>query len=162
MAFDAYINIDGIPGESLDASHQDWIEITSYQFGSHQRTSATASSAGGATSGRPTLTDFSFTKVLDKASAKLFEANCAGTHIPKVVVELHRAGGDKLKYMEIQLEEVMVSDYTQSGAQGEPLEIVQLNFGRIKTVYTLQTRSDGGAGGSVLGGWDRIANKIFA
>jgi type VI secretion system secreted protein Hcp len=43
MAFDAYINIDGIPGESLDASHQGWIEITSYQFGSHQRTSATAS-----------------------------------------------------------------------------------------------------------------------
>ncbi|WP_353327541.1 type VI secretion system tube protein Hcp, partial [Chitiniphilus shinanonensis] len=27
MAFDAFIKIDGIPGESTDDKHKDWIEI---------------------------------------------------------------------------------------------------------------------------------------
>lgn len=27
MAFDAYMKIDGIPGEATDSNHQDWIEM---------------------------------------------------------------------------------------------------------------------------------------
>lgn len=33
MAFDAYIQIDGIPGEVLDAKHKDWIEVLGYEYG---------------------------------------------------------------------------------------------------------------------------------
>ncbi|BAN55516.1 fimbrial protein-like protein [Pseudomonas putida] len=51
MAFDAYIQIDGIPGEALDEQYTNWIEINSYNFAVNQSTSATASSSGGATSG---------------------------------------------------------------------------------------------------------------
>lgn len=71
MAFDAYIQIAHINGEALDAQYPNWIEITGYKFGAHQSTSATASSAGGASSGRTTLTNFTFTKYLDSASSKL-------------------------------------------------------------------------------------------
>ncbi|WP_425225654.1 type VI secretion system tube protein Hcp [Pseudomonas sp.] len=46
MAFDAYLNIDTIPGESHDAAHPDWIERTGYQFGSSQPVSTTASFVG--------------------------------------------------------------------------------------------------------------------
>ncbi|EIK97329.1 hypothetical protein PMM47T1_06081 [Pseudomonas sp. M47T1] len=46
MAFDAYLNIDTIPGESHDAAHPDWIERTGYQFGSSQLVSTTASFVG--------------------------------------------------------------------------------------------------------------------
>ena len=160
MAFDSFIKIDGIPGESLDDKHKDWIEITDYNFGVHQSTSATASSSGGASSGRATLADFSFTKLLDKASSKLFEASCAGKHISKLTLSLNRAGGDKLKYFEIELEEVIISDFAHGGGSGEPVEYVQINYGRIKTTYTQQKRSSGGAGGNITGGWDRISNKI--
>jgi type VI protein secretion system component Hcp len=45
MAFDAYIKIEGIPGEALDEQHRNWIEVNSYSFGTQQSTSATASSA---------------------------------------------------------------------------------------------------------------------
>ncbi|MBP8214834.1 MAG: type VI secretion system tube protein Hcp, partial [Propionivibrio sp.] len=30
MAFDTFIKIDGIPGESSDDKHKEWIEIVSY------------------------------------------------------------------------------------------------------------------------------------
>ncbi len=52
MAFDAFLKIDGIPGESTDDKHKDWIEITSYSQAIHQPASSTASSVGGASAER--------------------------------------------------------------------------------------------------------------
>ncbi|RAS23688.1 MULTISPECIES: Hcp family type VI secretion system effector [unclassified Pseudomonas] len=162
MAFDAYIKIDEIPGEALDEKYNKWIEVTGYEFGVSQSTSATASSAGGATSGRTAVSNFRFTKFLDSASCKLMEASCAGLHLKEVKLALCRAGGDKLKYYEVILEEVIIADYTQSAADGVPIEVVQLDYGRIKTTYTQQKRIDGSGGGNIAGGWDRISNKKYA
>ncbi|WP_040260709.1 Hcp family type VI secretion system effector [Pseudomonas massiliensis] len=162
MAFDAYMLIDDITGEALDEKYTNWIEILSYNFSANQSTSATASSAGGASSGRTTLTDFTFTKFLDNASCKLLEACCAGQHLKEVKLALCRAGTDKLKYYEVVLEEVIIADYAQNASSGVPIETVQLNYGRIKTTYIRQKRSDGSAGGNVTGGWDRINNKKYA
>jgi type VI secretion system Hcp family effector len=108
MALDAYVKIDGIAGESKDSGHEEWIEITSYNFGNSQSTTVTASSAGGAASGRTKLTDFHITKELDRASPKLLGASCAGQHIKQVTIAVHRAGGDKVKYFEVVLEEVII------------------------------------------------------
>lgn len=162
MAFDAFIKIEGIPGEALDEKYRNWIEVSGYSFSTYQSTSATASSAGGATVGRTTLSHFTFTKTLDKSSCKLMEASCAGEHLKEVTLVLSRAGTEKLKYYEIVLEEVIIADYTQNAAAGIPVEIVQLNYGRIKTVYTQQKRSDGAGGGNIAGGWDRIGNKRYS
>lgn len=92
MAFDGYIQIAEIPGEALDEKYSKWIEIIGYNFGVNQSTSATASSSGGASSGRTTLTNFTFTKYLDSASCKLMEASCAGQHLKEVKLVLCRAG----------------------------------------------------------------------
>ncbi len=132
MAFDAYIKIEGIPGEALDDRYKDCIEITGYGFGMHQSTSATASSSGGASSGRTSLSDFTFTKSLDKSSCKLMETLCAGKHLKEVVLSLHRAGGDKVKYFEVLLEEVIISNYTQHANDGIPSETISLNYGKSK------------------------------
>ncbi|QVX16929.1 type VI secretion system tube protein Hcp [Pseudomonas congelans] len=162
MAFDAYIKIEGIPGEALDDRYKDCIEITGYGFGMHQSTSATASSSGGASSGRTSLSDFTFTKSLDKSSCKLMETLCAGRHLKEVVLSLHRAGGDKVKYFEVLLEEVIISNYTQHANDGIPSETISLNYGKIKTTYTQQKRSDGAGEGNVSGGWNRINNKVYS
>lgn len=119
MAFDAFIQIDGIAGEALDEQYTNWVEITGYNFGVNQSTK-------------------------------------------EVKLALCRAGTDKLKYYEIVLEEVIIADYSQNAGSGVPIEIVQLNYGRIKTTYTRQKRSDGSGGGNVAGGWDRINNKKYA
>ena len=57
MAFNGCIKLDGVEGESLDERHKGWIEIVAYDFGVSQSTSATASSNGGAGSGRASLSD---------------------------------------------------------------------------------------------------------
>jgi type VI secretion system secreted protein Hcp len=164
MAFDAFLKIDGIPGESTDDKHKDWIEILSYSHGITQPSSATASSAGGGTTERVNHADFSLVKHLDKASPKLYELCCTGKHIPTVTVELCRAGGDKLKYMEVKMEQVIISAVSPGGASGSgdslPSEHVSFNYGKIKWTYTQQKRTDGSGGGNVTGGWDLTANKV--
>lgn len=172
MAFDAYIQIEGIPGEALDDKHKDWIEVLGYQYGATQATSATASTSGGASSERVALSDFTIRKPVDKASAKLFEACCKGTHIPKLKLNVNRAGGDKVTYLVIDMEEVVVSSVNfvaGGGSQNDdkevsdlPTEEIKFNFARIKTTYTQQQRTSGQGGGNVVGGWDRTKNTTFA
>lgn len=164
MAFDAFLKIDGIPGESSDAKHSEWIEITSFSHNMDQPASATASSAGGATAERVNHGTFNFSHLLDKASPKLYEACCTGKHIKEVTLELCRSGGDKVKYMEIKLEQVLVSSVapTGSSAQDFPSEQVKLSYGKIKWTYTQQKRADGAGGGNVSSGWDLTANKLAA
>ena len=166
MAFDSFIKIDGIPGESLDDKHKDWIEVLSFDHMMDQPASATASSAGGATAERVNHGTFNFVHNLDKASPKLYEACCTGKHIKEVTFELCRAGGDKLKYMEIKLEQVLVSKVANAGSStgegGFPSESVSLSYGKIKWTYTQQKRQDGTGGGNVNAGWDLTANKVTA
>jgi type VI secretion system secreted protein Hcp len=166
MAFDAFLKIDGIPGESTDDKHKDWIEIQSYSHKVEQPASATASSVGGATAERVNHGTFDIVHLLDKASPKIFEACCTGKHIKEVTLELCRAGGDKVKYMEIKMEQVIVSKVDSLGAStgeaGFPTEKVSFSYGKISFVYTQQKREDGTGGGNVSAGWDLTKNKLAA
>jgi type VI secretion system secreted protein Hcp len=47
MATDAYLQIDGIKGESADSGHQGWIELTSAHWGVTQPRSSSVSTAAG-------------------------------------------------------------------------------------------------------------------
>src|SRR4051812_16253341 len=100
MAFDCFLKIDGIDGESQDKAHTSWIEVLSFSHGMSQSTSSVVSTAGGASSSRVNMQDFSIVKHFDKSTPKLAEYCCTGKHIPSVKIEVCRAGGDKLKYME--------------------------------------------------------------
>lgn len=87
MAFDAFIKIDGIEGESTDSKYQGWIELISYHGSMTQTVSRTASSVGGATAERVDFNSFGFTKFLDKASPLLAMACAGGTHINTIVFD---------------------------------------------------------------------------
>ena len=163
MAFDCFLKIDGVEGESTDSKHSKWIEVLSFSHGMSQPVSSVQSSAGGGTSARVNMQDFNIVKHLDISSPKLAEACCTGKHFPSVVIELCRAGGDKLKYMEYKLTDAIVSSVSGGGTPGGsddqvPTESVSFNFGKIEWAYTQQKRSDGGGGGNSAGGWDLEAN----
>ena len=174
MAFDAFLNIDGVPGESTDDKHKGWIEVLSFSHGATQPSSATASSAGGGTTERVSFDDLMVTKHIDKASAKLHELCASGKHIATVTLQLCRAGGDKLQYMEVKMEQVIISAVQATGTANAaaagagtatdnlPTEQVSFNFGKVKWTYTQQKRADGSGGGNVTGGWDLTSNKVYS
>jgi type VI secretion system secreted protein Hcp len=162
MAFDAFIQLEGIKGESGDDKHKEWIEILNYGFGASQPQSNTASSSGSLGSARVEIQNFTFTHNLDISSPKLFEYCCNGTTVPKVTINLNRASGDKSKYMEYKLSDVIVTSVGRGGdSQTDydvPIESVSLAFGKIEMTYT-KIGIDGKAAGNASAGWDLKKNS---
>jgi len=163
MAFDAFLKIATIPGESTDDKHKDWIEVLSYSHGVSQPTSGSVSSGGSRSSERVDHADFTIRKVLDKASPKLALACCKGEHITDVTLTLNRATGDKQKYMEYKLSDVIVRSVRPGGStkEGEtlPIEEVSFAYGKIEWTYTATDHATGKAAGEVKANWDLKSNK---
>lgn len=162
MAIDVYLQIDGIKGESQDDKHKDWIEITSAQWGVTQPRSATASTGGGHTAERCELRSITLTKLADLSSPILMQTSAAGKTIPKAKLEVFRAdgNGDRIKYYEVELDNVLIASVNQAIHEGGGLQdSVALRFSKIKWRYT-QQKINGGSGGNTSGGWDLAANRI--
>jgi type VI secretion system secreted protein Hcp len=160
---DIYMQIDGLKGESTDSEHKDWIELLSFSHSIAQPASATATSAGGGTTARCQHSDYSISKYVDLASPKLYELCSSGKHIKSVKIEMMRASGDKrVKYMVVELGEVVISHVAPGGGGDFPSESVGFNYGTIKWTYTQQKRADGSQGGNTTGGWSLTENKIAA
>ena len=136
---DMFMQVDSLKGESTDSEHKDWIELLSYNHSISQPASATGSSAGGGTVGRCQHSDFSITKFVDLASPKLYELCSSGKHLKDVTINLMRASGDaRVKYMEIKMEQVVISHVAPAGGGDFPSESVSFNYGTIKWTYTQQ------------------------
>ena len=162
MAVDAYLNIDGIKGESADSAHPGWIEITSASWGVTQPRSATASTAGGHTAERCEHKSISLSKLADLSSSILMQTCSAGKTLPKVRLEFMRADSDgkPIKYYEVELDNVIVASIDQVMHGGSGLhDNFTLRFSKVKWRYT-QQKISGGAGGNTAGGWDLSTNRI--
>ena len=161
MAFDCFMKIKDIEGESTDDKHKNWIEIGSYSFGATQAVGCLASTGGARSGERVDLQNLSITKSLDKSSPKLFAACCKGTHIGEITLELCRNTGDKTTYMEYKLEDVLITSYCPSGSSGGdvPYESLSLNPGKITLTYTQTDHETGKPAGKVTANWDQTTNK---
>ena len=161
MAIDVYLQIDGIKGESADSVHKDWIECKSVQWEVLQPKSATASSAGGHTAERTEHKDIVISKLADLATPLLLQNCSSGKTIPKAKFEFLRADGqgERIKYFEIELENVLISSVAPQVQPGDILsESVSIKYSKVKWKYT-QQKVGGGSGGNTSGGWDLSANK---
>lgn len=142
-AFDAFLEIEGIPGES--ETKPDAIDILSYSWGLTQTGSMSGGSGGG--TGKVSMQDIHFVKKSDKSSPKLMERCCNGTHFPKAILTLRYQPDPSpegtpadTQYMQYTLENVLVSSYSMGGASsssssGDPLPVEQLSLNFTKITY---------------------------
>jgi type VI secretion system secreted protein Hcp len=158
-----YLKVDDCPGESTDGEHAEWIEILDFNHEIVQPASTTASTAGGGTTARCVHKDFTIKKFVDKASPKLYQFCCSGKHIKNVKLEFFRAGGDKrVKYLEIAMEDVVVSRASPKAGTDFPYEEIDFNYASIKWTYSQQKREDGTQAGQTTGGWSLLKNAAAA
>lgn len=158
-AADYFLKIEGVEGESTDASHKGQIEIDSFSWGVSNSGSMAAGGGGGA--GKASFSDLHFTKTVDKSSPKLMEAVATGEHLRSVDLVVRKAGGEQLEYYKVTLQDVVISGYSTTGSSGEaPSESISLNFSKIIFEYTPQN-ADGTAGAPLKTGYDlALAKKI--
>jgi type VI secretion system secreted protein Hcp len=143
MAFDAFLKLDGIDGESTNSKHKGEIEVLSFSWNIKQ--TGTAGSGGGGGAGKAVPSDFSIVKHIDKASPALMVAVCSGEHIKEAMftVEEPRGGrGAGAAFLKIKLSDVLISSYqTGGGGNDQPLDQVSLNFSKVE----IAVRDDRGA-----------------
>ncbi|MFM9996886.1 MAG: Hcp family type VI secretion system effector [Phycisphaerales bacterium] len=162
MAFDAFMNIDGIKGDSQDSKHKGWIEIDSFTHGVKQATGGSTSAHGGPTGGRADHSDFTITKLLDSASPVLEKYCCDAKPIAKIEFVCCRATGDKQVFYKVTLTDCIVSGVAATGkGEGEdliPMEEINFRFATINWEYT-PTDEKGKAGAAIKAGWSTRENK---
>jgi type VI secretion system secreted protein Hcp len=155
MAFDAYLKIDGIQGESMDSKHKDEIEVHSFSWGATQTGTSEYGSGGGA--GRSQVHDFNFVHKIDKASPLLFQKLVQGEHIAKADFFVRKAGGEQLEYLKYKFKDVLVSSIRpggmSNGSDEIPLEEVSLNFAEVEVEYQPQGKDGKAQGGPILASW---------
>jgi type VI secretion system Hcp family effector len=157
MAYDAFLEIEGVDGEATREGFEDQIIIDSFNLGAHN-TSAVSAGGAGAGAGKASLTTFNIGKKTDKSSPKLFQACCTGKHFPSAKVTLLKAGGEQTTFLEYEFDKIFIEDIQWNGmAGGEeiPAEVINMAYGVIKVRYTSQNE-DGTPGEPMEGGWDIV------
>ena len=84
MALEAFLKIEGIPGESRKAGHPDEIDILSFSFGASNPT--TVGKGTGAGASQVAISSFNIMKQTDLSSTALFLRCAKGEHIPTAIV----------------------------------------------------------------------------
>ena len=161
MAFDAFLMLDGIKGESVDGKHKDEIDVRSFSWGVSQ--TGTGHTGAGSGAGKADFQDLQIVKSVDKSTPLLKLACASGKHITKGKLTVRKAGENPLEYLTIDLENILVSSYSLTGVAGSsevPDEQVTLNFAKMKTEYWTQTKQ-GAKGENANFSWDVSANQKY-
>ncbi len=169
MAFDAFLKLPGIPGESEDSKHSKEIELLSYTFGATQ--AGTAAIGGGLGAGKVQPVDLTIVKYVDLASPLLYSYCCSGQALATGTLTVRKAGTSQQEYLKIDMSDIIITSVqqggtTSSGSVGSgqsssgaaapsdiPTETISLNYTQLSQTYAPQ-KSDGTLGGTVKKGYN--------
>jgi type VI secretion system Hcp family effector len=135
MAFDAFLKIDGINGESRGGE----IPLESFSWGvSNSRSSATRDPDE--RHSKASFQDFSFAAVVGKQSPQLFEAVAEGKPIGSATLTVTGTGNTgkiedllTIKFMDVFIASYKLDEGAATGVQlGAPMESVSFNFAKVE------------------------------
>jgi len=159
MAFDAFLKIEGIQGESTDKAHKDEIEVFSFSWGTAN--TGTGSVGGGGGAGKASFQDLHFPMPISTAAQNLMLACATGKHIPEATLTCRKAGGSQVEFLKIKLADVLVSSYQNGGSnqsdlksEALPVDQLSLNFAKLDFLYTVDR-----TGETVETSFDQVQNK---
>lgn len=133
MAFDAFLKLGDIKGESQVKGFEDQIQIESFHWGVAQ--SGTVGGGGGGT-GQASRQDFLFTAGSSKASPHLFIACVTGENIKDGLLTLRTAAESPSTFSTVKLTNIVLASYDQAGVDdGAPMDEFSLRYGKIEFTY---------------------------
>jgi type VI secretion system secreted protein Hcp len=144
----AFLDLEGIPGESQDSDYTDKIELLSFSWGATNNSSYASGTGSGI--GKGQIQDMSFSKYADKSSLKLMERSVNGKPIGSGKVSLLK---------QYDLTNVVVTSF-QTSAAGDgnlPVESFTLHFVKVQSHYKPQG-NEGDPAGNIDFGWDLQQN----
>jgi len=160
QCYKLFVYVDGIPGDSMDASHTNWIDAKSLSDGLARELSGNLDPTFGRRAARPTFTPIRFTKYVDSASPLLHIAVATGGVIPTVILQAYATDCDSHEIFrwEIKLSNVMVVNIEGGFTASATEEAVQLSYQKIEWRYEVPNL-EGTYGQVTEGCWNLAANK---
>jgi len=155
-AYDAFIEIDGIPGSSTSQGHENWIELVDFS-----QVGITAREHG----------EVRILKEIDKSSPLLYLGASEGQHISEAVLEKDLGNGNLLRYRfhDVILKEVDISTPKLMKAIDKsspniwstmPTEEVSLShMEEVSFTYATVEWEYVSSGETISAGWDLVENK---
>jgi type VI secretion system secreted protein Hcp len=139
MAYDVFMKIDAIHGESTDDKHRDWIEVLSFSWG------AEALSGGSNVAAQ----DFNFVLKVDKSSPLLFKYFSTAAKIDSAIIAVRKAGkGQQEVFMEYKLTSVIISSFSPA-TRGQSSSATHLTGGVPSAIANTVQGANGGSGDEV-------------
>jgi type VI secretion system secreted protein Hcp len=133
-----------IKGESTTAGHVEDIDILGWRWGVAANTAIGATQA----TARRVYRHLELSKGVDSASTMLMNALVTNDEVREAKLTMRKAGGDALDYFTMTLNGARIVDVAvEVGADGRPVEKVELAFTKVEIDYRRQER-DGSGGAS--------------
>lgn len=152
LAYDVYLKLDGINGESTFKNYEKWIVLSGVQFDVGNTSDIAKGGREGA--GKSVLNHFTITKRFDAASIPLFLSVLMGSHIKNGQIAFVTRGEAPKAFLTVDLADILVSDYKFNNT----CETIRLKFGSIQLNYYMQ-KPDGSLNAPITGGWDFTDSK---
>lgn len=151
-----------IQGESTYRRYENWIEISSFSWGSTQ--TGKPGGGGGMGAGKVVFNELVVAKGIDRASPKLAEANWKGTHLKDAVLAVVQGHEPAVEVYRIKLSDVLISSYQvglSSSSDQLGTESLSLNFTKIELTYRRQ-KPDGSLEAPITVSWNLKTNASKA
>lgn len=144
-----YLKVEGIDGEVIQADHVGWIEVLAYSHNLKLSYDADAARSAGSVEHAP----LRVTKMVDKASPKLYQKCSTGEMIPSVMLDLCFNDATQEVFYQIELLNAQIVSVQEYGlALGDsPTETVSFVYESIRWIYT--EWEGGSKKGTVESGW---------
>lgn len=145
------VTAEGFPGQ---------IQVGSVQWGVGIGVSSVTGNANREAS-IPSFSEVTITKTTDISSTPLFKETCGRENFTSATLSFTTTakGNSNLVFLEIKLENVIISGYTMSsGGEGRPTESLSLNYTKITMKYMLDEKGTLAAKAPEVA-WDLATNK---
>lgn len=161
----AYVDLEGAPGEGTERNHKEWIPLKSFSW---EVTRTVDMEDLGTTQrgfGNSQFGKISVTSEMSKASPKIMLSVADGTVRKKTVIHLTRSGASGSKgmevYCEIHLGDSVIDKYEVSGGEEQiPEENWDLAYRTIEWIYKLADPNSGELKAGAEFSWDLLAGEM--
>jgi len=152
-----YMQYGDLLGDVTEATHTNWIELTSVNWGVNRPVSNPAGSATARVVSAPRFSELVVVKDEDNVTIPLIQESLGGE--PKLVkIDFVRTNQDRMEvYYSIQLTETLITGLSQGSGGDRPTESLTLNFTQI-SFHGTQMDADGSSTSPANYGWNVTNN----
>jgi len=129
-----YMNYNSlaVKGDVTATGWENWIELTSFQFGVGRGISSPTGGSADRESSAPSISEITVVKDQDSSTGPLLTAALQGEGVDVEINFVKTSQGQLTKYMAYKLTNTMISGWSTSSGSDRPTESVSLNFTRFE------------------------------